>query len=66
MIKVQKSGEENKIIKTNWCEICDKTFDDKAGIARHIRNVHGEIKIHACNVCNKTFGKSRVLQHHVN
>ena len=39
------------------CEICEKSFSTDKNKDKHIRMVHGELKIFECNVCNKHIGK---------
>ena len=43
------------------CEICEKTFSTNKNKDKHIKIVHGEVKIFECSVCSKKFGLTHEL-----
>lgn len=45
------------------CDHCDKRFNRKENLTRHLKN-HGD-KIHICDVCSKAFTRSDLLRRHV-
>ena len=45
------------------CDHCDKRFNRKENLTRHLKN-HGD-KIHICDVCSKAFTRSDLLKRHV-
>ena len=54
-----------KLINNFKCEICEKPFSTRQTIAKHINNVHGEVKIFVCNICNRIFESKTGLNFHI-
>ena len=44
------------------CDDCDKAFEKKFNLRRHIENVH--LKIHKCAYCNKKFQNEQERNEH--
>ncbi|KAL5015116.1 hypothetical protein ScPMuIL_009386 [Solemya velum] len=48
------------------CSLCDKTFNYKNGIIRHVRLTHAKEKPYKCNICHRSFGYKNILMEHQN
>lgn len=48
------------------CNLCDKTFNFKNGLIRHLRLTHGKEKPYECNICHRRFGYKNILMEHQN
>ncbi|KAL3862166.1 hypothetical protein ACJMK2_008153 [Sinanodonta woodiana] len=48
------------------CKLCDKVFNYKNGIIRHLRLTHGKEKPFECNICHRRFGYKNILMEHQN
>lgn len=48
------------------CNLCDKTFNYKNGLIRHLRLTHGKEKPFECNICHRRFGYKNILMEHQN
>ena len=50
------------------CHVCGKSFSIKSSkrdLKRHIKNIHGKIKVNACRFCDKLFGRKDMLKRHI-
>ena len=47
------------------CQICEKSFSTDKNKDKHIRMVHGVLKIFEFNVCNKYIGQKENLKSHI-
>ncbi|XP_060078332.1 zinc finger protein 271-like [Ylistrum balloti] len=48
------------------CNLCDKSFNYKNGLIRHLRLTHGKEKPFECNICHRRFGYKNILMEHQN
>ena len=46
------------------CEECDKVFDVKKNLNRHVREVHTDEKKHQCKYCHKQFARKQNYELH--
>eukprot|EP00181_Compsopogon_caeruleus_P003845 CAMPEP_0184690446 /NCGR_PEP_ID=MMETSP0312-20130426/31234_1 /TAXON_ID=31354 /ORGANISM="Compsopogon coeruleus, Strain SAG 36.94" /LENGTH=283 /DNA_ID=CAMNT_0027147943 /DNA_START=1336 /DNA_END=2188 /DNA_ORIENTATION=+ len=51
--------------QTFVCEICDKEFDRKSNMNKHIRHVHEKLRPYICRLCGKKFGQKSSIDKHV-
>lgn len=50
--------------RPNICNVCNKVFRTKQGVACHKRQVHCKLVDHACPICSKVFSsRSRMRDH---
>ena len=46
------------------CDMCDKPFQGKANLNRHIKNKH-DFKVYLCPVCNASYSRKEYLDSHM-
>ncbi|PSN44162.1 hypothetical protein C0J52_17428, partial [Blattella germanica] len=54
---------ESKVIKPFLCDVCFKSFSDRAYLRTHMQ-LHTGIRAHRCNLCSKAFVRRRELLRH--
>lgn len=49
------------------CKLCDKQFEWKTGLSRHVKTFHlaNKLKCYTCNICNQSFHKQVGLTVHL-
>lgn len=47
------------------CEQCNKTFEVRGNLQRHVKVVHERIRPYACDHCDKRFSSSSNLKYHL-
>ncbi|KAI8988138.1 hypothetical protein BDF20DRAFT_790357, partial [Mycotypha africana] len=58
-----KTHNKNRA-KSFSCHLCDKTFDRKHDLSRHISTVHNGERAFACAECSSTFSRKDALARH--
>jgi len=53
-----------KTKKSNPCPICNKNFDRRSNLNKHIRCVHMNLKPFQCDTCGTKFGQKSSLEKH--
>ena len=46
------------------CEICSKTFSDKANLKKHVQSIHEGLKKYSCDICSEKFKQLIAMQRH--
>lgn len=49
----------------NTCEICSKTFFNRANLSRHIKEIHNQERPFYCNYCSRSFTQLAPLKEHI-
>ena len=50
--------------KTFECETCERKFDEKSSLKRHISIVHLNVKPYSCEICQKSYTLKHALKVH--
>ena len=48
------------------CTVCQKQFNARLTLEKHMKAVHGEFKVFLCTLCDKTFVQKGILSQHIN
>ena len=59
IVKVENNSEE-----TYQCNLCDKSFNNRGYLSKHVKHVHLNIERFACNLCEKTYSTTVALTRH--
>ncbi|KAJ4446848.1 hypothetical protein ANN_13547 [Periplaneta americana] len=59
----RNSHSDAKVLKPFFCEVCFKSFSDRAYLRTHMQ-LHTGIRAHRCNLCSKAFARRRELLRH--
>ncbi|XP_041971288.1 zinc finger protein 883-like isoform X2 [Aricia agestis] len=46
------------------CDMCDKSYSERAHLTRHLRDVHSDYKLYGCDVCGKRYTHKKGLVTH--
>lgn len=57
-------NKPNSRCKSYICSYCDKSFNKKWDVERHVRYIHTKIKPYECKVCHKKFAEPGALNKH--
>ena len=60
-----KMNDVEKKVKSNSCNISQRTFTFKKSLTRHNQTVHEKVKPFLCNICQKTFPQKNSLIGHI-
>lgn len=66
-IASNENTDSNDKIQKHVCKLCDKQFEWKSGLSRHINVFHlgNKLKNYICNICNQSFHKQVGLTLHL-
>ena len=61
----QKQAKNPVAVQPHKCDICEKSFTQKASLNRHIKSVHENSKPHKCDICELSFSEKGTLKRHI-
>ena len=56
----KKIGEKSEI-----CNICNKAFDRKSNLRKHMETIHEGKRPHLCTICGADFSQQQHLKRHI-